>query len=53
MPGVACDVLGDRRVDAREIDLAGLQRELRGLVVGDRLADDLGEGRLLADDSPD
>ena len=51
--GRAADVLGDRRVDAGEVDLAGLQRQLRGLVVGDRLADDLGEGRLLADDSPD
>ena len=47
-PGRAFDVLRDRRVDAREVDLAGLQGQLRGLVVGDRLADDLGEERLLA-----
>src|SRR5262245_35020590 len=42
--GRALDVLGDAGIDAREVDLASLQRELRGLVVGDRLADDLCEG---------
>ncbi len=46
--GGAGDVLRYDRIDAGKVDLARLQGQLRRLVVGDRLADDLREERLLA-----